>query len=291
MKGKRIFAIVGLLVGIILFFIPHFTIKPLEENTKNYFHTTIEKAAVSYATIRLINAGVSIVKESDLSLEPGGVGINIAVGELLDPIDDMTERVADILVTVLVSLGISELSYEIFSYYFEKILAVLLVLFSLSCLLQRVVSLSTRDLLQKMIVITVVLRFVFPLSSWVNGYLYNDFFQPKIVEAKQALDIAPKSKESFVLNTNPEEGVLDVIEHTFIWSKQKAAELKDSFLTFFENADNIIYNLLKLAYLYVALFLIQVILLPLGVFYIMVKIINSLFDKNYSTMIHHKIDS
>jgi len=71
--------------------------------TDAYFREAITKAGVAYATCRVLNASVSIVKDSSLQLEPAGVGISLAVGQALDPIDDMTERLSDVLVTAITS--------------------------------------------------------------------------------------------------------------------------------------------------------------------------------------------
>jgi hypothetical protein len=54
---------------------------------------------LTYATCRVINASVSIVKESSLQLEPAGVGISLAVGQALDPIDDMAAGPSELQLT------------------------------------------------------------------------------------------------------------------------------------------------------------------------------------------------
>ena len=85
----------------------------LDTTADTYFQDAITKAGLAYATIRTINASVSIIKESTVQLEPAGVGLSLAVGQVLDPIDDMTERLSHVLVTAIVSLGVQKLCYEI----------------------------------------------------------------------------------------------------------------------------------------------------------------------------------
>lgn len=91
-----------------LLFFPGLRLPIIDNTTDVHFHEAITKAGVTYATCRMINASVSIVKDSNLNLEPAGIGITLAIGQALDPIDDMTERVSDVIVTAITSLGGSE---------------------------------------------------------------------------------------------------------------------------------------------------------------------------------------
>lgn len=47
------------------------------------------------------------------SARTGGGGHIFGRGQALDPIDDMTERLSDVLVTAITSLGVQKLAYEI----------------------------------------------------------------------------------------------------------------------------------------------------------------------------------
>lgn len=71
------------------------------------------KAGVAYGVCRVVNASVSAIKESQIQIEPAGLGVSLAVGQVLDSLDDMTERASDILVTAIVSLGIQKIVYEL----------------------------------------------------------------------------------------------------------------------------------------------------------------------------------
>jgi hypothetical protein len=79
----------------------------LDTTADDYFRDAITKAGLTYATCRAVNASISIVKESSLQLEPAGVGVSLAVGQALDPIDDMTERLSDVLNKHVVALRLS----------------------------------------------------------------------------------------------------------------------------------------------------------------------------------------
>ena len=52
-----------------------------------------------------INGVISIVQETGVSFQPGGVGITLSPGQLLDPLNDLIEQFSSIMLVVCVSLG------------------------------------------------------------------------------------------------------------------------------------------------------------------------------------------
>ena len=66
---------------------------------------------------------------------------------------------------------------------------------------------------------------------------------------------------------------------------KKVNNLKNSIATFTANAPEIINNLLALFFLYIAMFLIQVIILPILFFWLIIKTSNRLFDSKLPILI------
>ena len=130
-KRKILRSSVGVMIAIVLLFSSGSKIPVLDTMTDAYFRDAITKAGVAYATCRVINASVSIIKDSTLQLEPAGVGLSLAVGQALDPIDDMTERLSNVLVTAITSLGVQKLAYEISVSFAPPILAIFLFAMSI----------------------------------------------------------------------------------------------------------------------------------------------------------------
>jgi len=91
-KIKLLKSISGIAIGILLILVTGFNIPVIDSFADSYFDIAIKKAGVSYAACRLVNAGVSVVKDSDIELNPAGVGVFLAVGKVLDPVDDMTDK-------------------------------------------------------------------------------------------------------------------------------------------------------------------------------------------------------
>ena len=182
---KRVRASIVALAAILLFFSPGLRIPLLDSTTDDYFREAITKAGVAYATCRLINASVSIVKDSSLNLEPAGVGVTLAVGQALDPIDDMTERVSDVLVTAITSLGVQKLAFEIGVSIAPPILAMFLMIFFILSWFENERLAAIQKTIVRIILLVLIARFALPISALANNYLQEHFFADNISKANK----------------------------------------------------------------------------------------------------------
>ena len=83
------------------------------------------------------------------------------------------------------------------------------------------------------------------------------------------------------------DGVLGTIRNGFGFVGEKTSDLSAALKTMIQNMGSMVSNLLKLSYLYVALFIIQVILLPIGAFWLLVRITNALWGTNIPYLFKH----
>ncbi|MFH2045328.1 MAG: hypothetical protein ABIK92_09290 [Pseudomonadota bacterium] len=287
-KQKIIRSGVGIMVSILLFFSSGLRLPVLDATTDTYFREAISKAGIAYATCRVINASVSIIKDSSLQLEPAGVGVSLAVGQALDPIDDMTERLSDVLVTAITSLGVQKLAYEIGVSVAPPILSVFLFVLSILIWFENErLSFLQKTLIRFMLII-VVARFCLPASSLANEYLQTHYFAEQISEANQKLSAGSSELDRIKDFSLPKiDGVLGTIENSALFLKIKSTELKNALIATVANAGDIIDNLLRLTFLYVGIFLIQVIILPLLSFWFLIKTANALFHTNMPVILHN----
>ena len=135
-RKAAIGAAIGIVLSVVLFFSSGVQVPILDSTADTYFRDSISKAGASYGVCRVINATVSIIKESSVELEPAGVGLSLAVGQAVDPINDMVERLSDVLVMSITSLGVQKLTYEICLTLAPQVLAFFLIVFSILTLFQ-----------------------------------------------------------------------------------------------------------------------------------------------------------
>lgn len=284
---RTILSVAGILVSLLLFFSSGLRVPALDAAADAYFREAIAKGGIAYATCRIINASVSIVKDSSLQLEPAGVGVSLAVGQVLDPIDDMTERLSDVLVTAITSLGVQKLAYEISLSIAPPILSIFLLAASILYLFKFERLRSLQKTLMRFLLIIVIARFCLPVSSLANEFLNTHFFNERVSTANTQLSVGSAELNQLRDFSLPEiDGVLGTIENSASFLKRKVVQLNSALVSTVNDMGDLIENLLKLTFLYVGIFIIQVIVLPLLAFLCLVKTINALFAVALPAVLH-----
>ena len=73
----------------------------------------LRNALVTFAVARTLNGVISAAQGTEVALEPGGVGVVLSVGEVLDPINDLIERFSAVMLVAASSLGLQALLLNI----------------------------------------------------------------------------------------------------------------------------------------------------------------------------------
>ena len=84
-----------------------------EEQAEN----ALKNALVTFAVARTLNGVISAAQGTEVALEPGGVGVVLSVGEILDPINDLIERFSAVMLIAASSLGLQALLLNITSWW------------------------------------------------------------------------------------------------------------------------------------------------------------------------------
>jgi len=276
-----------LLISALFFTASFISIPVTDKLADDYFSESIKAATIAYATTRGVNAVVSVVKESHLELAPAGVGISIAAGQVLDPIDDMTERLSSVLVAAIASLGIQKIGFEISeAVSFKAIAALLLMTVPLLWFNSSTATAVFKPLI-KLSLLLLLLRFMLPTSALISHTLYSGWLEPGIVDAMEKLSIVSDSYNE-LSNMAPEQdqgffssmaaGTADKIEKT-----------RQAFSTMVENVETIISSLLNLITAYLAIFVVQVLLLPLFMFWALVCLFKSRALDEFTTKLSDRV--
>lgn len=277
-KKRVVGALVGLVVAAALFWMPGGKIPWVDGGADAYFESAMLKAGKAYATCRVVKATVSVIADSTVQLEPAGVGISLAAGKVLDPINDMAERLSNVLVTAIVSLGIQKLAYEIGVSLAPAALGVLLAVFSLLTLVRGERAERLRFVMVRLGALILLGRFLLPMTSAANDFLLERFFADEIARANSELSLSVGNFEILTKVEFPQyDGFFGTLESSATFVKARALALKDAISTMRYNLGDIIENMLTLTWLFTGIFLLQVIVLPLAVFWLMVKLVNALF--------------
>jgi len=273
--SKSTFALILLLSSALFYVASFYKIAVSDDLADRYFIESIQAATIAYATARGVNAVVSVIKESELDLAPAGVGVTIAAGQILDPIDDMTERLSSVLVAAIASLGIQKLGFEISVVVSFKIIAMLLLLCIPLIWRQNALGTHLLEVSLKVCFILLLLRFMLPISALVSDSIYKHWLQPNIEESIEKLALVNDSyQEMSNLQAEPSEGFFSSLTGT---ARNKVKQTRLAFSHMVQNVEQIIASLLSLMTAYLAIFVIQIILLPLFMLWMLLAILKSKF--------------
>lgn len=152
---------------------------------KDYLNESIALSAGTYATCRIINGGVSSLQESSISISPWGIGIEYEAGQVLDPINDATERLSDACVKSMALLGVQRLLLSVVNHYtiipFYGLLAAFVV--SVFVLRNRKLALFAG----RLAILLALLRVSTPLLCLVGSQANHRYFAPQVQEQQQRL--------------------------------------------------------------------------------------------------------
>jgi hypothetical protein len=186
MNGKKLFqrlVVVTLLVSLASMNL--FVLSPrMEQNTDEYLNESFLMASQIYLLSRTINAGISVLQETSISASPIGIGLSFPVGQVLDPINDATERVSDLSVY---SMGII-VAQRVIVEMGSQILGILVAIFTLlACmfLLSGHWKLSASCLQVSFLLLTIHLTI--PITALASDFIDKSFFTPKITAELDSL--------------------------------------------------------------------------------------------------------
>ena len=265
-------------------------ISELDNRGSAYLDEALKKSVVTFAIVRGINGLISVVQGTYVAVTPAGLGVNLAVGEILDPLNDIIERFSMIMLISSTSLGIQKVLMEIGIWFGFKVLVCFsMIIVLIGTWLPKFQNVNLKTLGYKLIVISIVVRFGIPVVAVSSGKIYDLFLKDKYEESTRSLEKIKGEIEASGLAEdnivqNEDAGFLDTLKDKYqnltasMDIKNRLSALKDSV----SNAVEYIINL-------IIVFVLQTIIIPLLVLWALVKLTGFLFRSNVPIFIEAKL--
>jgi hypothetical protein len=247
----------------------------VDESAGSVADKAFKRALVTFALARTLNGVISLAQGTELALEPGGVGVNLGVGEILDPVNDLVEQFSSVMLIAASSLGLQTVLLRITTWWgFTALLtvagiAVLLVLWWPKPLQNRWLNLATRILM-----VTLVLRFIVPALVIGTNIVASQFLEPEQQVSTAALEATSAEIEALSDDSSAtpagERSIVQRFGDSIRGTLQsmdiegRLEQLKSSAGSASEHIVNLI-----------VLFLLQTILLPIAFVWLMVELLKA----------------
>lgn len=156
---------IGLLLVCILL-----ALVPFEDKINSQLTHLLTVTLSVYAVARGLNAVVSMAQGTELSIEPLGVGVTLAPGEILDPLNDLIEQVSTVLLIASASIGMQKIVVAMGDINSFRWIIIALSLLSLASFFIKRTPNKARNILIKIVLISTLLRCVVPIMVLVTNY-------------------------------------------------------------------------------------------------------------------------
>jgi len=185
MKNKRrlIWAIVAVVASAVAF-------SGIADTTSNdYANQAFKRALVTFAVARTLNGVISVAQGTEVAIEPGGVGVNFTVGQILDPINDLVEQFSAVMLVAASSLGLQNVLLRITGWWGLTTLLALAAVFMLAAQwVPRLTGSRAPAIAIRVFLIALFLRFAMPVLIIGTTLVFDTFLAEEQQQATAALE-------------------------------------------------------------------------------------------------------
>jgi len=181
-------------------------LEAIDRHTADYIDGALVQATATFAIARAFNAMVSVLQEFTVSI----FAFEIAIGQALDPINDLVEQFSSLMKFALGSLIIQKVVLEIVSESFFKIILSISGLFLiLIFILNKFQYLHS---LFKTFIFLAFIRFSVVIVVLVYSAVDTAFISEKIDKNQAYLESFPQDIEQFLENKEADEAFRSALE-------------------------------------------------------------------------------
>lgn len=232
----------------------------------------LKRALISFGSARALNAVVSVIQETDVSIEPGGVGVKLAPGQVLDPVNDLVEKFSNLMLVASISFGIQHILLSIGGHWLMSLaLTSVTVLWGVFFFRRSVMPAWAT----KLLVITIVVRFAVPTVTMGTEVLFQSFLEKEYSTSQTLIETSATDAKKVM-----PQGALP--ESSSIWDKMKNLNAQDF------NVAAKIERLMKAAEQWpehiirlMVVFLLQTLIMPLALLWGLLALVRSVFGMRF----------
>lgn len=143
------------------------------------------RALVSFGIAKGLNMVISLLQSTQFSAQPLGVGIAISPGELLDPINDLVEQFSNVMLLATVAFGIQKILIGIGGHVLVKSL---LSAFGIAAAWFVFKDRPVPYWLKNALILIVLVRLAVPAATVMSNSAYQVFLEPQYQASTAALN-------------------------------------------------------------------------------------------------------
>lgn len=243
--------------------------KPLDDFAMQRVDEGFKRAIVSFGTARLIGAVISVAQGTDVSLQLG-LGVKFAPGQVLQPINDLVGKFADLMLTATVIFGAMKVLLLIGGNYWSSMAVTGATMLWIWYYWR---GRPSPLWLSRLAVVLMLLRFAVPVVMVGSDVIFQQFMAEDYKTSQSALGETAGDFESSPMSQASSNNEIGMWEKTKGWVTTNIdvpARLK----SMAQGATKLVDHMIKL----IVVFLLQTLVIPLIFFWALYRVLTAMFQ-------------
>ncbi len=248
----------------------------VDDAGRRYSDEAFRNALVTFAVSRTLNGVISVAQGTELALEPGGVGVILTLGQVLDPINDLVERFSTVMLVATSSIGLQSVLLRITAWWGLTLALILASGFALLALWWPKLGVTRAAI--RILLIAIFLRFAIPALVIVTTLVFNQFLAEDQVAATAALETTRDQIEEI----NEQANVPEIEDQSFIDQLNSAFDRSLESVNINQQLDRLserVSNSVEQIIDLIVIFVLQTILLPIGFLWLVIRFLKSMGER------------
>jgi len=270
------------LAMLLLFVLVLSSLTTVDRLAEDRYESLFQRAFITFALARTLNGVISAVQGTELALQPAGVGVTLTPGQILDPVNDLVERFSWIMLGATISLGIQQVLLDVGQWWALRALVAVLGLMWLWARVSRSRRLHTtagrtEQVLLRVFIIVLFIRFAVPLALIANEALYDLFLESRYLESTQQIqaagtDIEKVGARPVIEETDDQTGLFEMLDRV-LDNTLETLDIRQRLEYIQERASDLIEHLIQLC----VVFILQTGILPIAFLWLFLQLFRQLF--------------
>lgn len=176
---KRALIIVAAVMVVVCSWYP-----PIQSLAEAQVDAGLKRALISFASARTLNAVISVIQGTEVSMQPLGVGVTLTLGQALDPINDLVEQFSSLMLFASVAFGVQKALLAVGANWLVSLLvSASAIVWAGLCLFRKLPF-----WLSRLFLVLLMLRFAIPVATIGSDLLYQQLLAEDYVEQQKSID-------------------------------------------------------------------------------------------------------
>jgi hypothetical protein len=225
---------------------------PIDTPANTRVDAGLKRALISFAGARALDALISVAQGTEVAVQPAGVGVVLSPGQILDPVNDLVEQFADLMLAASVAFATQKILLGIGAHWSVSLA---LTASALAWALWRERTGNVPGGLSRLLTVLLMARFALPLAVIGSDTLFERFMAADYRVSQQTIDAASGQLDAHAApSVGASSGWLERFKD---WAAQPG-EIKARYTELRNAAEQLIERIVKL----IVVFVLQTIVLP-----------------------------